>query len=284
MAVTSTGAAKQRPWKRHTSQRHDEGKGPASTRRQRRWIRSLWLTPPPPPPPPPQFPGTANPTLCSHSPPHPPLHRPCKNATNVWLSLGEEDKTPYIYTDLWTRPHTYSEHRFPAPSSKLCQIWLRHWRGTFYLRAAVQRRGQRPPKGSGTDIGKTVEATWRPSTHENVRRIHPGWEEKKKKFRLNSNDFGFIWAGVSNMVSYKTNVWYNFSTNKKLLVSRQFSGPYGVTKYGSGWRKDVVNQCLEFGPHIQSCEQNPTHKSDKTISTTELRTTPQSHTCGHDLN
>ena len=26
----------------------------------------------------------------------------------------------------------------------------------------------------------------------------------------------------------------------------EFSGPYGVTKYGSGWRKDVVNQCLEF--------------------------------------
>ena len=36
------------------------------------------------------------------------------------------------------------------------------------------------------------------------------------------------------------------STNKKLLSSRQFSGPYGVTKYGSGWRKDV-NQCLESG-------------------------------------
>ena len=35
--------------------------------------------------------------------------------------------------------------------------------------------------------------------------------------------------------------------NEKLLVSWQFSGPYGVTKYGSGWWKDVVNQCLEFG-------------------------------------
>ena len=32
-----------------------------------------------------------------------------------------------------------------------------------------------------------------------------------------------------------------------MLVSWQFSGPYGVIKYGSGWRKDVVNQCLEFG-------------------------------------
>ena len=52
-------------------------------------------------------------------------------------------------------PH--SEHRFPAPSSKLSQIWLRQWRGTLYLRAAVHRRGQSPPKGSGTNM--TVEAT-----------------------------------------------------------------------------------------------------------------------------
>ena len=34
---------------------------------------------------------------------------------------------------------------------------------------------------------------------------------KLKEFRLDSNDCGFIWAGVSNMVSYKTNVWYNLS-------------------------------------------------------------------------
>ena len=40
--------------------------------------------------------------------------------------------------------------------------------------------------------------------------------------------------------------YYCLSTNEKLLVSWQFSGPYGVTKYGSGWRKNVVNQCLEF--------------------------------------
>ena len=52
---------------------------------------------------------------------------------------------------------THSEHCFPAPSSKLCQTWLCHWRGTLYLCAAVQWRGQCPPKGSDTD--KTVEAT-----------------------------------------------------------------------------------------------------------------------------
>ena len=30
-------------------------------------------------------------------------------------------------------------------------------------------------------------------------------------------------------------------------VSRQFSKTCGIISYGSGWRKDVVNQCLEFG-------------------------------------
>ena len=54
------------------------------------------------------------------------------------------------------KPWAHSEHRFPAPSSKLCQIWLRHWWGTLYEGAAVHRRRQRPPKGLGTD--KTVEA------------------------------------------------------------------------------------------------------------------------------
>ena len=40
--------------------------------------------------------------------------------------------------------------------------------------------------------------------------------------------------------------YYCLSINEKLLVSWQFSGTYGITKYSSGWRKDVVNQCLEF--------------------------------------
>ena len=50
---------------------------------------------------------------------------------------------------------------------------------------------------------------------------------------------------------------YCLSTNKNLLVSRQFPGPYGVTKYGSGWRKDVVNQCLEFGSSFTSFFPTP---------------------------
>ena len=37
-----------------------------------------------------------------------------------------------------------------------------------------------------------------------------------------------------------TTVWAPTTTKK-------FSGPYGITKYSSGWRKDVINQCSEFG-------------------------------------
>ena len=45
--------------------------------------------------------------------------------------------------------------------------------------------------------------------------------------------------------------YYCLSTNKKkLLVSWQFSGPYSVTKYGSGWRKDVVNHGWNMCPWL----------------------------------
>ena len=48
----------------------------------------------------------------------------------------------------------------------------------------------------------------------------------------------------------RTTVW---APTKKLLVSWQFSGPQGITKYGIGWRKDVVNHSLEFGSSPVSC-------------------------------
>ena len=56
-----------------------------------------------------------------------------------------------VCSDLQQCRHTLHEHRFPAPSTKPSLIWLRRWRGTLYLRAAVYRRGQRPPKGLGTN-------------------------------------------------------------------------------------------------------------------------------------
>ena len=96
-----------------------------------------------------------------------------------------------------------------------------------------------------------------------MRRIQHGWE---KEFRLDSNDCGFICAGVNfvtaindtpcfiwvvcnklNTVSAHTHT--HTHTHTKMLVSWQFSGPYGVTKYGNGWRKDVVNQCLSQACH-----------------------------------
>ena len=61
------------------------------------------------------------------------------------IDHDDEDWTIQIQT------HTPSIAFLHLPPN--CQIWLRHWRGTLYLRAAVHRRGQRPPKGL------TVEAT-----------------------------------------------------------------------------------------------------------------------------
>ena len=59
------------------------------------------------------------------------------------------------------------------------------------------------------------------------------------------------------MVSYKRNVWYNLSCLlqtycclsiiEKLRYLTVFWDLWCVINYGSGWRKDVVNQWLEFG-------------------------------------
>ena len=52
-----------------------------------------------------------------------------------------------------------------------------------------------------------------------------------------------------------------------MLVSWQFPGPYGVTKYGSGWRKDVVNQYLEFGVDNQNALYKASHSFRITYAT-----------------
>ena len=70
----------------------------------------------------------------------------------TWAAL----KYLTLLNDMWSRLCPHSEHRFLAPSSSLCQIWLRHWRGTFYICTAVQWCSQHPPKGLGTNM--TVEA------------------------------------------------------------------------------------------------------------------------------
>ena len=66
---------------------------------------------------------------------------------------------------------------------------------------SMQRRGQRPPKGSGTNM--TVEATKRQSKHVNMRRIPSTPGKKIKEIRLDSNDCGFICAGVNFVGGYK---------------------------------------------------------------------------------
>ena len=50
---------------------------------------------------------------------------------------------------------------------------------------------------------------------------------------------------VSGMVTF-TCCYLN--THKKLSVGWQFSAAYGIVNYGSAWRTDAVNQCLEFMP------------------------------------
>ena len=63
-----------------------------------------------------------------------------------------------------------------------------------------------------TDMVRALKKIWvliRPSTHVNMRHIHP--EYKNKEFHLDSNDLGFICVGLSNMVSYKRNIWCNLS-------------------------------------------------------------------------
>ena len=105
---------------------------------------------------------------------------------------------------LASNPH--SEHCFPARSSKLCQNWLHPWRGTLYLCAAVHRHSQCPLKGLG------IIWLWKqPSTQAPTWTWDTSTPCKIREFYFTSNDFGFICAGVSNMVSYKRNIWYNLS-------------------------------------------------------------------------
>ena len=65
----------------------------------------------------------------------------------------------------------------------------------FFFRTAVHRRCQHPPKGFGTD--KTVEANNIAAKRAYRHGAHP--PRVQKEFRLDSNDFGFICAVVSNV-------------------------------------------------------------------------------------
>ena len=60
-------------------------------------------------------------------------HNPTEWGTQHWPG----SKVPHCSLTNFTSSFTSSEYCFPAPSSKLCQIWLHHWRGTLYLCTAV---------------------------------------------------------------------------------------------------------------------------------------------------
>ena len=59
------------------------------------------------------------------------------------------------------------------------------------IRAAVHRRGQRPPKGFGTNM--TVEATWRPK-HARKHETHPPWWKKEEKVPSRFKRFLFYFS------------------------------------------------------------------------------------------
>ena len=99
-----------------------------------------------------------------------------------WLrhwGISPRSRSPKLSAPSESVGISHSEHRFPSPSSKFCQNWLRHWRGTLYLRAAVHRRGQRPPKDCGCSIVSCIVSkharnyTYRPKLQVLVYEILP---------------------------------------------------------------------------------------------------------------
>ena len=92
-----------------------------------------------------------------------------------------------------------SQNRFPASSSRSLtpKIAFQHLPQDCqnYLRAAAHGRCQRAPKGLDT-ANKTVEATWRLSTHLNITR--PPWVGNKSSVSIQTM-FGFICATSINV-------------------------------------------------------------------------------------
>ena len=58
-----------------------------------------------------------------------------------------------------------------------------------------------------------------------------------------------IWVTVTNLPSFE---------HPQKIPLTDFSKTYGVINYGSGWRKDVVDQCLEFDPYPHCWSYNNT--------------------------
>ena len=102
-----------------------------------------------------------------------------------WLSdkISEHKVISHPFTgSIPTLPPLHDEPHTPsiAPSSKLCQIWLRHRMGTLYLCTAVHQCGQRPQKGLGTNVTENNLAPKNPCKHE----MHPLWVKKRSSVSI----------------------------------------------------------------------------------------------------
>ena len=71
--------------------------------------------------------------------------------------LGWTGENGHIHLQTGLSVHTPSTVFRHLPPNSARFSYVTDWRGTLYLRAAVHRRGQRPPKGSGTNMA--VETT-----------------------------------------------------------------------------------------------------------------------------
>ena len=130
-------------------------------------------------------------------------------------------------------------------TSKLCQNDYAT-KGALYISTQLS-----------TDVVQKIWVLIRLWKHTRKLETHP--PQGKKKFLLNSNDFVFICDSVSNMVSYKRNVWYNLSCllqtycclsiiKKKLCYLAVFQDLWCVINYDGGWRKAVFNK---EGPYFK---------------------------------
>ena len=113
-----------------------------------------------------------------------------------------------------------------------------------------------PSEKFGYIINKTLEATEHSRTSVNMCSIPTRVRKKRRVLSRFKNLFCFICAGVNDVGGHKGNAWCNLScllrtychlsSTENQFVSWQSSKTYGVASYDSGWRKDDVNQRLEF--------------------------------------
>ena len=99
---------------------------------------------------------------------------------------------------------------FPGTFFQTLPEYVTPTEGALYISAQLSTDADgAPPKRLATN--KTADATEHRSKRVNMRRVCPGLKKKKRKkkeeFRPESNDFGFICAGVSNMGDYKGKAW-----------------------------------------------------------------------------